>query len=102
MLKTFLILGGGAPPVPTSPQATAAIGLAPPGTVPVAVFPPYEIPRTLSAISVIFAENPASVPITRRLFLSERISILATKGKKGDFKWALLFSPILAQMQQPQ
>ena len=77
----YSILGGGAPPVPTTPQATTAIGLALPGTVPVAIFPPYATPRTLPAISVIFAENPAIAPITRRLHLSDRISMLATKGK---------------------
>ena len=46
-----------------------------------AIFPPYATPRTLPAISVIFAENPAIAPITRRLHLSDRISMLATKGK---------------------
>ena len=69
--------------MPTTSQAATAIGLAPLGTVPVAVFPPYATPRTLPAISVIFAENPAIVPITRRSYLSERISMLATKGKRG-------------------
>jgi len=48
--------GGGDPPS-ANPQAAA---LAPPGTVPVAVFPPYISPRTYPAICVIFSELTAS------------------------------------------
>jgi hypothetical protein len=44
--------GGGDPP---SANLLAA-DLAPPGTVPVAVFPPYTRPRTYPAICVIFSE----------------------------------------------
>ena len=73
--------GGGAPPVPSTPQATTAIGLAPPGTVPVAIFPPYDTPRTVSAISVIFAENPSIVVQTRRNSLTRKVSNFATRGK---------------------
>ena len=47
--------GGGGPPN-TLPQAVA---LVPPGLNAIAVFPPYIRPRTVPAISVIFAENPA-------------------------------------------
>ena len=71
--------GGGAPPVASSAQAAAALGLAPLGTVPVAIFPPYATPRTLPAISVIFAENPAGVTAaSRRLELSEKVSHFAS------------------------
>ena len=45
-------LGGGDPPA-NNPDAAA---LAPPGTVPVAVFPPYLRPRTFPAVCVIFSE----------------------------------------------
>jgi len=48
--------GGGDPPS-TNPQAAA---LAPPGTVPVAVFPPFIRPRTFPAMCVIFSELTAS------------------------------------------
>ena len=61
------ILGGGAPPVPTTPQATTAIGLAPVGTTPVAIFPPYATPRTVPSVSVVFAENPALIISKRSL-----------------------------------
>ena len=44
--------GGGDPPA-NNPDAAA---LAPPGTVPVAVFPPYIRPRTFPAVCVIFSE----------------------------------------------
>ena len=44
--------GGGDPPS-ANPEAAA---LAPPGTVPVAVFPPFIRPRTYPAICVIFSE----------------------------------------------
>jgi hypothetical protein len=73
--------GGGAPPVASTPQAATAIGLAPPGTVPVAVFPPYDSARTLSAISVIFAENPSIVVQTRRQSLTRKVSRFASRGK---------------------
>ena len=46
--------GGGAPN--TLPEAVA---LVPVGLNAIAVFPPYNTPRTVPAISVIFAENPA-------------------------------------------
>ena len=48
--------GGGDPPS-ANPQAAA---LAPPGTVPVAVFPPFIRPRTFPAMCVIFSELTAS------------------------------------------
>ena len=35
-----------------------ATALVPPGLPSIAVFPPYTTPRTVPAISVIFAENP--------------------------------------------
>ena len=42
-----------------SPQTlVAALALVPAGLAAVAVFPPYATPRTVPAISVIFAENP--------------------------------------------
>ena len=54
--------GGGAPPTPgggASPQTLkTAIGLVPAGLLTIAVFPPYVKPRTVPAVSVIFAENP--------------------------------------------
>ena len=51
------------PPTPgggfASPQTLkTAIGLVPAGLPPIAVFPPYIKPRTVPAVSVIFAENP--------------------------------------------
>ena len=54
--------GGGGEPN-TLPQAVA---LVPPGLNAIAVFPPYTTPRTIPAISVIFAENPAIGPQTGR------------------------------------
>ena len=66
--------GGGAPPVANSAQAAAALSLAPLGTVPVAVFPPYATPRTLPSISVIFAENPTVViSAAKRSELSKKV-----------------------------
>ena len=58
--------GGGAPPTAilgggaiASPQTLiAALALVPAGLTAIAVFPPYETPRTVPAVSVIFAENP--------------------------------------------
>ena len=35
-----------------------AIALVPVGLTPIAVFPPYTKPRTVPAVSVIFAEDP--------------------------------------------
>ena len=59
-------VGGGAPPtailgggVIASPQTLiSALGLVPVGLTAIAVFPPYNTPRTVPAVSVIFAENP--------------------------------------------
>ncbi len=48
--------GGGDPP---SANAKAA-ALAPPGTVPVAVFPPFSTPQAFAALCVIFSELTAS------------------------------------------
>ncbi len=50
--------GGGGLPA-TAPATVAA--LVPVGALAVAVFPPYETPRTFPADSVIFLENPGSV-----------------------------------------
>ena len=67
--------GGGAPPttvasagvVPASAQTlSTALALVPLGLTAVAVFPPYNTPRTIPAVSVIFAEDPAMVPGMRR------------------------------------
>ena len=44
--------GGGGPPS-SNPEAAT---LAPPGTVPIAVFPPFASPRTFPAMCVIFSE----------------------------------------------
>jgi hypothetical protein len=66
------------PPVATTPEAAIAIGLAPVGTVPVAIFPPYVTPRTLPAIIVIFAENPEDVVQAGR---RSRIRKFASRGK---------------------
>jgi hypothetical protein len=70
--------GGGAPPVASTLQAATAIGLALVGTVPVAIFPPYDSPRTVSAVSVIFAENPLVVVQTG---LTRKVSKFASQGK---------------------
>ena len=59
-------LGGGAPPtailgsgVIASPQTLiSALALVPVGLTAIAVFPPYNTPRRVPAVSVIFAENP--------------------------------------------
>ena len=57
-------LGGGASPAvvgagAATPQTLAtAQTLVPPGLTPIAVFPPYNIPRTIPAVTVIFAEDP--------------------------------------------
>ena len=59
-------LGGGAPPTAilgsgaiASPQTLiSALALVPVGLTAIAVFPPYSTPRTVPAVSVIFAENP--------------------------------------------
>ena len=40
-------LGAGALPLPLTALAVEALALTPPGTTPVAVFPPYSSPRTL-------------------------------------------------------
>ena len=39
------------------PEQEMALALAPVGTIPVAVFPPYAIPRTVPAVTVIFKET---------------------------------------------
>ena len=59
--------GGGGEPN-TLPQAVA---LVPPGLNAIAVFPPYITPRTIPAISVIFAENSAIGPQIGRRKRSE-------------------------------
>ena len=59
-------VGGGAPPTAilgggaiASPQTLiSALALVPVGLTAIAVFPPYNTPRTVPAVSVIFAENP--------------------------------------------
>ena len=59
-------LGGGAPPTAiigsgaiASPQTLiSALALVPVGLTAIAVFPPYNKPRRVPAVSVIFAENP--------------------------------------------
>ena len=59
-------LGGGAPPTAilgsgaiASPQTLiSALALVPVGLTAIAVFPPYNTPRRVPAVSVIFAENP--------------------------------------------
>jgi len=56
--------GGGAPPsavgalAPSSQTLATALSLVPLGLTPIAVFPPYNTPRTIPAISVIFSEDP--------------------------------------------
>ena len=58
--------GGGAKPVGTSIQAQQALALAPPGTIPVSIFPPYASPRTVPAISVIFLQTPTPSLVKRQ------------------------------------
>ena len=49
------VVGAGA----ATPQTLAiAQTLVPPGLTPIAVFPPYNTPRTIPAVSVIFSEDP--------------------------------------------
>ena len=62
--------GGGAPPNNVGISAIA-LSLVPPGLVAVAVFPPYETPRTVPAISVIFAENPTARHVYKFFILLE-------------------------------
>ena len=56
--------GGGASPSvvgagAATPQTLAkALTLVPPGLTPIAVFPPYNTPRTIPAVSVTFSEDP--------------------------------------------
>ena len=48
------VVGAGA----ATPQTLAiAQALVPPGLTPIAVFPPYNTPRTIPAVSVIFSEE---------------------------------------------
>ena len=49
--------GGGSPNVVGNPVAASAVALVPAGLTAVAVFPPFETPRTLPAIAVIFSEE---------------------------------------------
>ena len=42
----------------SNPSLAQSLALVPPGLPAVAVFPPFEIPRTLPANAVIFTENP--------------------------------------------
>ena len=66
--------GGGASPfaAPTlatgiTPQQFAlAISLVPIGLTPVAVFPPFETPRTIEAVAVIFSEEPETLRLKKR------------------------------------
>ena len=68
--------GGGAPPttvagagvvqVASAQTLSTALALVPLGLTAVAVFPPYNRPRTIPAVSVIFAENPAMIPGLRK------------------------------------
>ena len=50
--------GGGVPNIQANPSASQAVSLVPFGLTPVAVFPPFDTPRTLPAIAVIFSETP--------------------------------------------
>ena len=56
--------GGGASPSavgalgPSTQTLATALSLVPLGLTPIAVFPPYNTPRTIPAISVIFSEDP--------------------------------------------
>jgi hypothetical protein len=64
--------GGGGAPVASSAASSQALALAPPGTVPVAVFPPYATPRTKPAVSVIFAEDAAMLAMNRAMMRFRR------------------------------
>ena len=56
--------GGGAPPSavgaigPSTQTLATALSLVPPGLTAIAVFPPYNTPRRIPAVSVIFSEDP--------------------------------------------
>ena len=56
--------GGGASPsavgvlAPSTQTLATALSLVPLGLTPIAVFPPYDTPRTIPAVSVIFSEDP--------------------------------------------
>merc|ERR1711971_1526352 len=57
------VVGAGA----ATPQTLAiALTLVPPGLTPIAVFPPYNTPRTIPAVSVIFSEELNIRTIKRR------------------------------------
>ena len=49
--------GGGSLPIPNTPEAQEAISLAPPGTIPVAVFPVFVAARRREAVCVTFSES---------------------------------------------
>ena len=55
-------IGGGSLPsvAANTVQGIAALNLVPEGLTPIAVFPPYQTPRTFTAVSVIWLENTAS------------------------------------------
>ena len=50
--------GGGLPTNLENPSLLLALTLVPAGLTAVAVFPPFETPRTFNATAVIFSENP--------------------------------------------
>ena len=52
------VAGAGATQVASAQTLTTALALVPAGLAAVAVFPPYLTPRTIPAVSVIFAEDP--------------------------------------------
>jgi len=72
--------------VPTTPQSAVALSLAPLGTTPVAVFPPYVVPRTVPSSTVIFAENPTALiqALRRSLTLSVAKYVKKTPSKLQD------------------
>lgn len=65
--------GGGFSPAAASGASVAALALVPAGLVAIAVFPPYESPRTKPAVSVIFAEDPEV------MMLNDDVTLMRTK-----------------------
>jgi len=69
---------GGLSPAAVSGLSVAALTLVPAGLVPIALFPPYEKPRTKPAVSVIFAEDPEIMS------LNDDISLMRTRRSLAD------------------
>ena len=73
--------GGGLPNDFTIPTLGQSLALVPLGLTPIAVFPPFAIPRTLPAIGVIFSEK-RQVSMKRRYWKKSRYSFGSRKRRQ--------------------